>query len=66
MFRRFINYQGPIIWNSHDLNIKTQNSTKLFKYDLKKSLLSRVVNRARAFRVGSGSGRVRAGLGPGF
>ena len=40
MLQRSIKYQGPIIWNSLDLNIKTQNSTKLFKYYLKKSMLS--------------------------
>ena len=37
MLQRSITYQGPIIWNSLDLNIKKQNSTKLFKNHLKKS-----------------------------
>ena len=41
MLQRSIKYQGPIVWNSLDLNIKKRNSLKLFKYHLKKSLLSK-------------------------
>ena len=41
MLQRSIKYQGPVVWNSLDLNIKKRNSLKLFKYHLKKSLLSK-------------------------